>query len=282
MIAQPLIDYLEQLQAKGETHVSLDPKARSIMREFYLRATQSQWSTPSAPKKRSSAVKSSTPPVSKATPSMLVEGDSLAKKFTTLREMNLNNRSLQALGTLRSKLVFPASPQQSDIVFIGESPSYHDEKSGIPFSGPIGEKLNGILRAMKLDRSSVHITNILKFRPSLPNQTTSTRPASADELAAAKPLIDQEIRALKPKIIITLGEATAQFFTGQETYLDTIRNSSYQYLSTPLITTYHPSFLLHSQETQDKRSLWEDMLKVMSIMGHPIDEKQQSYFLPKT
>ncbi len=33
---QPLIDYLQQLQRKGETHVHLDETARKVMREFFL------------------------------------------------------------------------------------------------------------------------------------------------------------------------------------------------------------------------------------------------------
>ncbi len=278
MIAQPLINYLKQLQAKGETHVSLEPQAREIMREFYLRAVQPH-PTQAAPVPTTEKDSPSSPLT--PTPARQVTGSSATEKLTSLRELWLQNPSLKALGTLRSKLVFPPTPQQSEIMFIGEAPSYHDERSGTPFVGPAGEKLDGILKAMKLNRSMVHVTCILKFRPSLPNQTTNNRSASTEELAAARHLIDQEILALKPKVIITLGEGAAQFFTSQQTDLDTIRTASYTYLSTPLITTYHPSFLLHNQDTKDKRRLWEDMLKAMQLIGLPIDEKQRGFFAPK-
>ena len=177
--------------------------------------------------------------------------------------MCANSPTWKLLGTLRSQMVFPSTPQSADIMFIGEAPSYHDERQGIPFSGPAGEKLNGILKAMGLSRETAHITTILKFRPSLPNQTTNNRNATADELNAFKPQLDQEIHAINPKVIITLGENTAQFLTGNTELLDTIREHPQTYLSKPLIPTYHPSYLLHNQETADKRRLWEDMLKAM-------------------
>ena len=36
--AEPLVSYLRQLQAMGQTHVSVDDDARLILREFYMRA----------------------------------------------------------------------------------------------------------------------------------------------------------------------------------------------------------------------------------------------------
>ena len=36
--AEPLVSYLRQLRAMGQTHVSVDDDARLILREFYMRA----------------------------------------------------------------------------------------------------------------------------------------------------------------------------------------------------------------------------------------------------
>ena len=38
MSAEPVIQYLRQLQTQGETHISVDDEARLILREFYMRA----------------------------------------------------------------------------------------------------------------------------------------------------------------------------------------------------------------------------------------------------
>ena len=45
MSAQPLIEYLEQLQAKGETHISIDERARHIMRQFYIKCSKAYLGT---------------------------------------------------------------------------------------------------------------------------------------------------------------------------------------------------------------------------------------------
>jgi DNA polymerase len=284
MLAGPLIKYLEQLEAKGETHVVLDENARSILRTFYLRATQLQ-----LPKDNSAGKqKKLTPPATKqqkaSKPVALakIEGSTFAEKLNSLKEVLASHPSLQSLGTLRPTLVFPDLPQSANIIFVGEAPGYHDERNKRPFSGPAGDKLDLILEAMGLSRPQVHITNILKFRPALEHQTTNNRPASPEELAASKPFMDKEIALLQPKVIITLGEGAARFFTGQSGDIDTIRQASYSYADIPLVNTFHPSFLLHNQDTADKRTLWEDMIKVMELMALPISAKQRSYFLPKT
>ena len=210
-----------------------------------------------------------------------VSGSGFVVVIASLRASCLGYAPLMGLASLRKVLVFPQAPERADIMFVGEAPGYHDEKAGIPFAGPAGEKLNGILKAMNLSRETVHVTNIVKFRPAIANQTTNNRPATAEELSASKPLIDQEIATLKPKVIVSLGTYAARFFTGEEKDIDEIRAGSYSYNGIPLVPTYHPSFLLHTQQTKDKRTLWEDMLKVMEMLQMPISDRQKGFFKPK-
>ena len=278
----PLVEYLEQLQAKGETHVSLDAGAREIMRKFYVRAVYGeQKPTVAASLEDTPQASKSQNTVSAVTSLEKVQGGSYSEIIAKLKGACANYGPLKQLGTLRTVLVFPTVPERAEIMFVGDAPAYHDEKKGMPFAGPAGEKLNGILKAMNLSRQMVHVSNILKYRPALPNQTTNNRLASEAELATSKPLIDQEIQAIKPKVIVTLGQVAGSFFSGSDADIDSIRQGKYEYLGIPVIPTYHPSFLLHSQETSDKRALWEDMLKVMELLGMPISDKQRGYFVPK-
>lgn len=270
-VATPLIDYLKQLEAKGETHVTLDTTARTILRKFYVKAVHGD--QPVEPKVKEENRGD--------TELEKVTGSGYVEILASLKKSCEGYGPVRKLGSLRNVIVFPQAPVSADIMFVGEAPSYHDERVGVPFAGPAGEKLNGILKAMNLSREQVHVTNILKYRPSLPNQTTNNRPASEEELAAAKPLMEQEIKALQPKVIVTLGSNAAKFFTGQQSDLDEIRCRSYSYQGIKVISTYHPSFLLHTQDTKDKRALWEDMLKVMELMSLPISEKQRGYYAPQ-
>jgi len=53
----------------------------------------------------------------------------------------------------------------------------------------------------------------------------------------------------------------------------------HEFANTPLIPTYHPSYLLRNDSKRDKRAAWEDLLKVMDRCELPISEKQRQYFL---
>jgi DNA polymerase len=47
---------------------------------------------------------------------------------------------------------------------------------------------------------------------------------------------------------------------------------------TPLMITFHPSYLLRNQSNTEKRKVWEDMLLVLERLERPISEKQRNYF----
>ena len=48
----------------------------------------------------------------------------------------------------------------------------------------------------------------------------------------------------------------------------------------PVRVTYHPSYLLRSDNPREKRKVWEDMLAVKERMGMHDSAKQRGYFLP--
>jgi DNA polymerase len=58
-----------------------------------------------------------------------------------------------------------------------------------------------------------------------------------------------------------------------------LRGTWHAYQETPLMITYHPSYLLRNQSPTEKRKVWEDMLQVMERLEQPISEKQRNFFL---
>ena len=57
-----------------------------------------------------------------------------------------------------------------------------------------------------------------------------------------------------------------------------MRGKWHSHQETPLMITYHPSYLLRNQAPSEKRKVWEDMLLVLERLGRPISEKQRNYF----
>jgi DNA polymerase len=183
-------------------------------------------------------------------------------------------------------MVFATGSPDAEIMFIGEAPGAEEEKQREPFVGPAGQLLTKIIQAMGLRRSDVYISNICKFRPKIDDgksQGSKNRPPTLGEMLSCQPFILAEINIIKPRIIVALG-ATASTGLGIEGTVGKLRGSIMDWRGTPLIVTYHPSYLLRREQEdggglREKRLVWEDMLRVMETVGLPITEKQRGYFL---
>ena len=58
-----------------------------------------------------------------------------------------------------------------------------------------------------------------------------------------------------------------------------MRGRWHSYRDTPLMITFHPSYLLRNQSNTEKRKVWEDMLLVLERLERPISEKQRNFFV---
>ncbi|WP_165788826.1 uracil-DNA glycosylase [Rubritalea profundi] len=293
-VAEPLIDYLRQLERQGETHVHLDGRSRLILREFFVRSRGRSSSLVSQPQaaaviaetkveetKVRVAELASKPAVVIPTSEAPVQQAPLSKSLEGLKQQIAEDSGLKSLGTLRDKLVFSEGEVTSDVLLVGEAPSYYDESNGKPFSGPAGKKMGAILKAMGLNREEVYMTNMVKYRPAMANQTTNTRKPNADEIQASIRYLMAEIEAVKPKVIIVLGATAAKSLIGADVPVANMLGQFHKVAGVPVRATYHPSYLLHAGATDEKRAVWKDMLAVMELLEMPISEKQRGFFKKK-
>jgi uracil-DNA glycosylase family 4 len=285
-----LLDFLRAEEARGVTHVHLDPEARSILRDLAIRAKRPT-APPSkaalAPTRRAPAISLETPaPVESVSQlSTLIsqpvpDGDTKAARLESLRRQAETWRPARSLGTLRDTMVFATGSPDAELMLVGEAPGYHEERQREPFVGPAGQKLNDILKAMGLAREQVYISNIVKFRPAMPGQTTNNRAPSVEEMASCLSFIRAEIEIVRPKCIVALGGTAATGLLGSADAVAKLRGRWHEFEGVPLRVTYHPSYLLRTTSgNTDKRKVWEDMLEVMERLGLPISDKQRGYFL---
>ncbi|HSJ01947.1 MAG: uracil-DNA glycosylase family protein [Verrucomicrobium sp.] len=196
-----------------------------------------------------------------------------------------NSQKAKDLGTLRDVMVFATGNPDADIVFVGEAPGAEEEKMREPFVGPAGQLLTKIIQAMGLRRNEVYISNICKFRPKIDDgrfQATKNRAPTVGEMLVCQSYIMAELEIIKPKVIVALG-STAATGLGVEGTVGKLRGRFHDYRGTSLMVTYHPSYLLRREQEDgggiaEKRLVWEDMMKVMTLVGLPISEKQRAYF----
>ncbi len=104
----------------------------------------------------------------------------------------------------RAQTVFGVGNPQADWMFVGEGPGEEEDRRGEPFVGRAGKLLDNMLRAMKLDRSTVYIANVVKCHP------PGNRNPSLEESAACLPYLHRQIELIAPRLIVALGAVAAQ------------------------------------------------------------------------
>lgn len=209
----------------------------------------------------------------------LPEG-TMEDKLQYLRNLAQNWKPARELNSLRDTMVFATGNPHTKLMLIGEAPGYYEEVQQEPFVGRAGEKLNQILRAMGLSRDMVYISNIVKFRPALPNQRTNNRAPTPEEIEACLPIIMHEIRVIQPKMIVALGGTAAVGLLGEQGSVSSMRGRFHDLNGIPVRVTYHPSYLLRSDSPREKRKVWEDMLAVMERLDMPISENSAATSCP--
>ena len=282
-----VIQFLEAEQARGISHILLDDGARQVLRDLHARARSA-----AAPRKAGPAIAEAPPTAAPNPPAaapvaaaaVISPGSgSKAERLENLRRQAENWQPARALGTLRETMVFATGNPDARIMLVGEAPGYEEERQREPFVGPAGQKLNDILKAMGLGRAEVYISNIVKFRPATPRQTTNNRKPTPEEMAACLPFVLEEIRTVRPACIVALGGTAAEGLLGLGGTVGSMRGKWHELDDIPVRVTYHPSYLLQSGSNNAiKRQLWEDMLAVMEKLEMPVSEKQRGFFLPKS
>ena len=107
---------------------------------------------------------------------------------------------------LNSNLVFGEGDIDCKVLFIGEAPGAREDELKRPFVGRSGQLLDKNLEKNGWKREEVYITNIVKRRP------PENRDPLPDEIAAYKPYLTRQIKIIKPKIIVTLGRFSMNYF----------------------------------------------------------------------
>jgi DNA polymerase len=131
---------------------------------------------------------------------------------------------------------------------------------------------------MGFSRDEIYIANILKCRPDMPEGASGNRPPTPAEMQTCLPYLREQIEIVRPKVLVALGSTAVEGLLGTRGTMRDLRGRWHDYHGTPLMITYHPSYLLRNQTPSEKRKVWEDMLLVLEKLQRPISDKQRNYF----
>jgi DNA polymerase len=122
-----------------------------------------------------------------------------------------------------------------------------------------------MIGAMGLNpEKDVYVCNILKCRP------PQNRRPEPEETDACIPYLHEQLAIVAPKVIVAMGNSAVQALLGTKLGITKVRGSWKLYKgATPVMPTYHPSYLLRPGPTQveSKKQAWEDLQAVMKALG---------------
>ena len=216
-------------------------------------------------------------------PQLEIPHGDAAKQLKWLHDRVLACQVCQKHLSEHGKIVFGTGSPEADVFFCGEAPDADEEREGEPFVGKAGQLLTKIISAMGLSRESVYIANILKWRPEH-DKPYGNRPPTLDEMRFCLPYLKAQLEIIQPKVIVALGNTALSGLIGHDPdrKMGAVRGTWQNFENTPVMITFHPSYLLRNGTLKTKRMVWEDMLQVMEKCSLDISDKQRGFFLPKS
>lgn len=156
-----------------------------------------------------------------------------------------------------NQLVFGWGNANADIVFVGEAPGKNEDLKGVPFVGASGKFLDELLASVKLERSDVYITNIVKYRPP---QNRDPLPAEKD---AFMPYLLAQLEVISPKIVITLGRhSTNCFLPGLQ--IGQVHGKAQNLNGQAILPLYHPAAALYNGSL--RQTLIDDFCQIPALL----------------
>jgi DNA polymerase len=138
------------------------------------------------------------------------------------------------------KLAVPGEgPVDSEIMFIGEGPGFHENEQGRPFVGAAGKFLEELLSKIGMSREEVFITNVVKCRP------PGNRDPQPEEVeTCTKIYLERQIQAINPKVIVTLGRFSMNLMI-PNAKISNVHGQPVHVKGRLVVPMYHPAAALH-------------------------------------
>jgi DNA polymerase len=163
----------------------------------------------------------------------------------------------------RTQVVWMDGNPDSDLMFVGEAPGFHEDRQGLPFVGAAGQLLDTMLASIGLDRSRCTICNVIKCRP------PGNRDPMPDEIEACRPYLEAQLRFIRPKVIVTLGNFATRFVLDRQVSISRVRGQRFRALGATVIPTFHPAAVLHGGggASPAMAALKEDFALVATVLA---------------
>ena len=147
-----------------------------------------------------------------------------------------------------------------EIVLVGEAPGREEVDEGLPFIGPAGQLLRGVMAELGLRRS--YLTNASLYRPR-PHGSQDSRPLPT-QLTKERPRLLTELSMLQPKAVVAMG-ASAALALAPNKYRVRGRVVNVNWLGTEFIVyfTWHPAYVFRNPDVYS--DIYDDIQRAVSL-----------------
>ena len=183
----------------------------------------------------------------------------MSEKLSELKALEaeiVGNKALPLCDT--ANLVFGEGSIDCTVMFIGEAPGANEDRERRPFVGRGGQLLNAMIESIGWKRADVYITNIVKRRP------PENRDPLPSEIEAYKPYLTRQIEIINPKVIVTLGRFSMNYFA-PEAKITRDHGRVLMVDDRIIFPVYHPAAALRSTEMMN--TLKEDFKKIPDVVS---------------
>jgi len=161
------------------------------------------------------------------------------RALETLKQEMEGDASLPLAG---ANLVFGEGNVNAEVVCIGEAPGARENEERRPFVGRSGQLLNRLLLEIGWRREDLYITNIVKRRP------PDNRDPLPEEIEAYKPYLSRQLGILDPKVIMTLGRFSMNYFI-PDGRITRDQGEVFRVNNRLVVPMFHPAAALRSTRT---------------------------------
>jgi uracil-DNA glycosylase family 4 len=163
-----------------------------------------------------------------------------------------------SLARSRTRAVPGEGPENAILMFIGEAPGFHEDKSGRPFVGAAGQFLEELLASIEMTRDQVYIANVIKCRP------PANREPLPEEIAACQPYLDRQVELIQPRVIVTLGRySMARYFPDAK--ISAVHGKPRKIGGVLYYPMFHPAAALH--QPKYRQTVIEDMARIPALLA---------------
>ena len=186
-----------------------------------------------------------TNPIVEAEPSVIEAIDINSLDWQALQKQ-VTSCQLCELSQTRTHTKFGVGNQTASLMIIADDTNEQSDKL-----------LTSMLKAMGYQRSDVYISNIIKC------SSDGSTDSSESQVESCEPYLLRQISLVQPKLILALGNASAQRLLKSKSTMNRLRGQLHYVdgINAPILVSYHPTYLLAAPN--EKRKAWEDLQSAM-------------------